>query len=142
MSRGEMSLAHTRRQCTAPTASGKPCRMAPLSGSDRCFTHAPDRAPARARARKRGGKATRAPRLFPLPAEPAALRDVASIQVLLEQTVHETLAQRNGYGRSRALGSLLLIALRALDAGEVWLRVEQRLAALEAQQTDRPLRRA
>jgi hypothetical protein len=101
--------------------------MAPVAGSDRCFTHAPERAQERAKARKRGGQARKTPRLFPLPAKPAKLRDVLSIQAALEQVVHETLAQRNGHERSRALGSLLMIALKALETGEL----EMRLAALE-----------
>lgn len=40
--------------------------------------------------------------------------------------------------RSRALGSLLLIALRALEIGSL----EERVAALEAQLATRHLRRA
>ncbi|MBA3497174.1 MAG: hypothetical protein H0T86_08720, partial [Gemmatimonadales bacterium] len=53
---------------------------------------------------------------------PDALRDVGSIQTVLERTVHETLAQPNGHERSRAVGSLLMIALRALEVGELEAR--------------------
>jgi hypothetical protein len=113
--------------------------MAPVAGSDpaRCFNHAPERAPERAKARKRGGEATRTPHLFGLSAEPAALRDVGSVQTVLERTVHETLAQANGHERSRAIGALLMIALKALEVGEL----EGRLAALEEQLTRRGIRR-
>lgn len=52
--------------------------------------------------------------------------------------MYETLAQRNSPMRSRALGSLLLIALRALEIGSL----EERVAALEAQLATRHLRRA
>jgi uncharacterized small protein (DUF1192 family) len=65
------------------------------------------------------------------------LRDVASIQEILERVTHETLAQANGHERSRAVGSLLMIALKALEVGEL----EARLAALEEQIT-RPRRMA
>ncbi len=105
--------------------------MAPVVGSDLCFTHAPERAPDRAVARRRGGEARRTPHLFAIGEMPDALRDVGSIQTVLERTVHETLAQPNGHERSRAVGSLLMIALRALEVGEL----EARLAALEEQIT-------
>ncbi|MBA3498508.1 MAG: hypothetical protein H0T86_15530 [Gemmatimonadales bacterium] len=51
--------------------------------------------------------------------------------------MHETLAQPNGHERSRAVGSLLMIALRALEVGEL----EARLAALEEQITRHGSRR-
>src|SRR5687768_13400119 len=89
------------RRCAARTATGKPCSMAPLADSDRCFNHAPEAAPKRAKARKRGGQRTAAPILFPLPKAAVQLRDVASIQAVLEQVVHETRAQRNCSHRSR-----------------------------------------
>jgi hypothetical protein len=111
--------------------------MAPVAGSDRCFTHAPERAPDRAKARKRGGQARRTPHLYTLGASPDALRNVESIQVVLERVTHETLAQPNGHERSRAVGSLLMIALKALETGEI----EQRLAALEQQLAAHGLRR-
>jgi hypothetical protein len=65
------------------------------------------------------------------------LRDVAAIQDVLEKVTHETLAQANGHERSRALGSLLMIALKALEVGEL----EARLVALEEQLTARGPRR-
>ncbi len=126
MSAGPMSSAY-RRRCRARTRRGEPCRMAPVIGSDHCFTHAPEKARDLAEARKRGGQARQTPRLFELPATPVALRDVVSVQGLLERVVHETLAQSNGHDRSRALGSLLMIALRTLEAGDL----EARIVALE-----------
>jgi tRNA U34 5-methylaminomethyl-2-thiouridine-forming methyltransferase MnmC len=112
--------------------------MAPLEGSDRCFTHAVDQAPARARARRRGGQATRTPSLFPLPAEPSQLRDVVSVQTLLEEVVHQTRAQPNSAQRSRTIAVLLGVALRTLEIGEL----ESRIQALEERLSTRNLRRA
>jgi hypothetical protein len=112
--------------------------MAPVSGSDQCFTHAPERAQERAKARKRGGQARETPHLYPLPKTPGTLRDVESIQTALEQVVHETLAQRNGHERSRAIGSLLMIALKALETGEMESRLralEERLATMQPRRT-------
>lgn len=112
--------------------------MAPLEGSTRCFIHSPEQAARRAKARKRGGQRRRVRNLFPLPETPTSLRDVPAIQDLLERTVHETRAQRNTAQRSRALGSLLLLAMRAMETGEL----EARIAALEQRLLERPLRRA
>lgn len=123
--------AHSKRRCSATTSRGAPCRMAPVTGSEppRCFTHAPERARDRAKARKRGGEARRTLRLFAIGETPAELRDVVSIQRVLESTVLETQALPPGHERSRAIGSLLMIALKALEVGEL----EARLAALEQQ---------
>ena len=57
------------------------------------------------------------------------LRDVASVQEVIEEAVRDTLAQPNSAQRSRALGYLAGIALKALEVGEL----EARLAALEGQ---------
>jgi hypothetical protein len=112
--------------------------MHPLSGSERCFNHAVETARDRAEARRKGGLATRTPHLFEIGKDPSPLRDVASVQALLETVVHETRVQPNGPERSRALGSLLTIALRALEVGEL----EERIAALEAQVHSRARRTA
>jgi uncharacterized small protein (DUF1192 family) len=49
------------------------------------------------------------------------------VQALLEETVSTTLAQENTGQRSRTLGYLLGLALKALEVGEL----EERIAALE-----------
>jgi hypothetical protein len=122
----ETKLTNGQR-CTARTVRGQPCRMPPLRGSTRCFNHSAEVAGDRAKARKRGGRAWRTPQLFPAPAAPTPLRDVASIQVVLERIVSETLAQPNSCQRSRAVASLLLVAFKALDTGSL----EERISSLE-----------
>ena len=102
--------------------------MPPLQGTERCFNHSPDRGRDRAKARKRGGRQRRTPLLFPPPAGPTPLRDVASVQTVLEQVMSETLVQPNSHQRSRTIAALLTVALRTLEVGEL----EARLAALEA----------
>lgn len=101
--------------------------MAPLVGSDLCFTHSPESQAERDRARQRGGEATSAVRYFDVPAEPDRLRAVEAVQSLIERTIHETRTQANDAGRSRAIFAGLRLALLALAAGD-W---EARLAALE-----------
>jgi hypothetical protein len=112
--------------------------MPPVAGSNRCFAHSPERAAERAKARRRGGRRTVVRNLFALSKDPLPLRDVPAIQALLEKTVHETRAQRNSSHRSRAIGALLMIALKALETGSL----EDRIAALEERLTQRPLRSA
>lgn len=114
-------------RCVARTGHGTPCGMPPLRGTDRCFNHSPDRARQRANARKRGGRQRRTPFLFPPPTGPTPLRDVASIQAVLERVMSETLVQPNGHQRSRTIAALLTVSLRTLEFGEF----EARLTALE-----------
>jgi hypothetical protein len=101
--------------------------MPPLASGRFCFAHAPERGAARARARASGGRRSRTRTPTELPAEPPKLRDVESIQVQLELAYFDTQAQPNCSHRSRTLGYLLGMALRALEVGEL----ESRLEALE-----------
>ena len=59
---------------------------------------------------------------------PPQLRNVGSVQALIERAVGDTLVQENSAQRSRTLGYLAGMALRALEVGEL----EERLTALEA----------
>ena len=102
--------------------------MAPIAGSPYCFAHSPDRARERAEARKLGGRNRQTTGATGSPSEPVRLRDVRSVQALIESAVSDTLVQENSAQRSRTLGYLAGIALRALEVGEL----EDRLAALEA----------
>jgi hypothetical protein len=110
--------------------------MAPLSDSAFCFAHSPSAAPKRAKARQAGGRARAVPRLFEVPTEPVPLRAVADVVKILEQVTAETLCLRPGADRSRAIGSLLLLALKALETGEL----ENRIAALEERVNTGPRR--
>lgn len=61
-------------------------------------------------------------------AEPVPLRDAASIQKLLEQFVADAAVMPNTPRRAQALATLLNLALRLVEVGDI----EGRLAALEA----------
>ena len=101
--------------------------MAPLEGSTFCFAHDPRRGKERAQARKRGGHNRQTPRASDAAREEISLGDVAGIRAILEDVVADTLAQENSAQRSRAVGTLLGVALKALEVGEL----EQRIEALE-----------
>ena len=56
------------------------------------------------------------------------LRDIPSIQAVLEAAIRDTSRQENSTARNRTLGYLAGIALRAVELGAL----EDRLSALEA----------
>lgn len=118
----------SRGRCQGRTRSGAPCRMPPAAGASLCFTHDPERAQERAAARKRGGYNRRT-----APGELASadveIRSAADVQRVLVAVLKDAAKLENSVQRAKALGSLLLVALRTLEVGEL----EQRLAALEQQ---------
>jgi hypothetical protein len=124
--------------CVARNARGQPCQMPPLQDSDRCFAHDPKGGAARAKARKRGGRHRRAGLAIDAPAEAPGLRDVGAIQEQLEAALFNALRLENSNSRSRTVGYLLQIGLKALEVGEL----EARLSALEAQALTGPRRMA
>lgn len=114
-----------RARCAGTNAEGESCGMAPGLGSPWCFAHDPKRGRDRAKARKLGGTNRRAA----ASGQPVPLRTVGDIQAQLEQAVGDVLELENSARRAHALGSLLTLAMRALEVGEL----EQRIDALEQQ---------
>ena len=100
--------------------------MAPLDGRDHCWAHDPENRAQAMEARRQGGT-TRQRRKQPA-GEVQQLRDVGSVQGILEQAVADTLALENSVQRNRTLAYLATGLLSALEKGEF----EQRLADLEA----------
>ncbi|HEU4630158.1 MAG TPA: hypothetical protein VFS08_10460 [Gemmatimonadaceae bacterium] len=120
------SDAGAEGQCTAHTSRGTPCGMRPLRGRPFCWTHDPERAPDRAAARKLGGHRRKRGTGEDVP-ESLQLRDLQSVQELLERAVREALAMDTSAERCRLLLSAVDRATQLLKVGEH----EQRLAALE-----------
>ena len=94
-----------------------------------CFNHDPAKGRERAKARKKGGRNRQTPKAGG-EAQVVLLRSVGAVQELLEGAVADTLVQENSARRSRTIGYLAGLALKALEVGEL----EDRLAALEAMQ--------
>ena len=115
------------KRCRETNADGKPCKMPPLEGKDTCWTHTPELAQARERARQKGGRNTRAPKWSPGDGSPPQYRTVDAIQGLLELAIADTLLLANTEGRSRTVGSLAGQLLGCLEVGEL----EERLKTLE-----------
>jgi hypothetical protein len=115
-------------KCADTNRAGEPCQMPPLGDSLFCWAHDPSRGADRARARREGGRKRATPTLSTLPEAAPSLRSVPAIQAQLERAYWDSLALPNSAQRSRALGSLLMIAAKLLEVGEL----EARLEALEA----------
>ena len=120
-------------RCKAKNRRAEPCRMA-AGESGLCFAHDPAKGRERAKARKKGGRNRQTPKAGS-DAQNVQLRSVGAVQALIEGAVADTLLQENSAQRSRTIGYLAGLALKALEIGEM----EERLAALECQ---RRLRRA
>ena len=116
-------------QCNATTKGGKPCPQSALPDSDRCYMHAPERAAERAEARRKGGlnRRTSKGKAWPDGAD-LKLRSVEDVQVVLEQALADTILQENSGSRTQGLVRVAMAALKALEVGEL----EVRMAALEA----------
>jgi hypothetical protein len=111
--------------CHGTNARGEPCGMAPLEGRDFCWAHDPENRGKAAAARRQGGANRR--RSKTAPEDAPRLRDVDSVQSILEQAVADTLALENSVQRNRTVAYLATCLLSALEKGEF----EQRLAELE-----------
>ncbi len=118
----------TGRRCQALNERGEPCRQHPLRDQDFCFWHSPEHAEEAAEARRLGGLRRRREGTVQAAFELDSLDSVPSIRRLVEIAVLDTLGLENSIARSRALGYLAQVALRALDIGEI----EERLATLES----------
>jgi hypothetical protein len=119
--------------CDFQKDNGEPCRMPSLTGGPLCWVHDPATAPARAVARREGGRRNRTRYGVVLPDAPLPLRSITQVQAECERLYHDTLQQPNGALRSRSLAAVLALALKVLETGEL----EQRIEALEARQLRR-----
>ena len=100
--------------------------MAPLEGRDHCWAHDPANRAQAAEARRQGGANRRRGKASA--GDAPRLRDVDSVQAVLEQAVADTLALENSVQRARTLAYLANILLSALEKSDF----EQRLSDLEA----------
>lgn len=122
-------LGATMARCKAKKKNGERCPNA-AGASGFCFTHDPARGAERAKARRRGGAARLVPHGGDPANLPAAVRSVADVQAVLDYTLRELVPHDNGIQRARALVSLSLACLKALEVGELEARLEQIEAAL------------
>ena len=98
-----------------------------MKDSDYCFMHDLRLARERAEARRLGGLRRRREKATSEVYDWAGLGKVKEIERILEVAVVDTLGLDNSPARSRTLGYLASLSLKALEVGEL----EERVAALE-----------
>ena len=122
---GELTTG--KRQCTAKTAKGHPCRAA-AGDTGFCFWHDPERTGERRAAQAKGGKMRHGRHLVTLGgSDPVTIRTVGDVVTLLERAVNDVLGLENSIARARCLGYLGGVIVKALEMGEL----EERLAEIE-----------
>lgn len=110
-------------QCAEIKDDGERCKAWSIKGSDRCWSHAPELAKKRAKARRKGGRA-RSNGDVPAPGRIDTVHDVLAG---LDRVVQATWRQDNTAARTRALVGAYRAALKAIEVGEI----EERISALE-----------
>jgi hypothetical protein len=121
------SNGETAGRCAQLKRGGARCGAKALLGSPFCFFHDPAAAQARAAASKRGGEHNRAA-VLPSATPDFPLNSATDAAALLSQTINQVLRGRINPRIANAVGYLLTVQLKALEAG----KTEERLAALEA----------
>jgi hypothetical protein len=111
--------------CSGITGTGARCRAIAITGSDYCHAHHPDRADARRKSARKGGK--RGGRGRPVV-------EVSDIKHRLEDLAEDVLEGKVDRGNAAVAGQLLNYALRAVSVGlkaRENEELEERLAELE-----------
>jgi len=117
--------------CKATTSTGEPCQAPSQRDSDFCFHHDPSQAPARAEARKRGGRHSHGLQMDPDSIPDIQITSVADVLELLSVAATDILLSKPSLSRARAICYLSTACLKALETGEL----EGRIVALEARST-------
>jgi len=121
------SNGETAGRCTQIKRGGARCGAKALLGSSFCFFHDPAAAQARAAASKRGGEHNRAA-VLPSATPDLPLNSATDAAALLAKTINQVLRGRIHPKIANAVGYLLTVQLKAIEAG----KTEERLTALEA----------
>jgi len=115
------------RGCAGFKENGERCNSPRLREGDFCLMHSPQHASEVAEARRLGGLRRRREATLVGAYALTGLETVADIRRILEIAILDTLGLENSIARNRTLGSLAVVALKSLEAGEF----EERLQVLE-----------
>lgn len=118
-------MATTAKTCQATTKRGQPCQS-PAGADGFCFWHSPARAAERAEARSKGGKARHGRAITYIPGEEGeiSLENARDVLKLIERAANDALKMERSLSRSRTLGSLAAVALKAVEVTELEARIE------------------
>jgi len=114
--------------CNARTKAGKPCGAPELPGRGWCFTHDPEQAKARAKARRKGGLSVHFGREAAEERLTVSIHTMSDVLELLQIAADDCLTKKPSLQRARALVCVSLAALKAVEV----TGLEERLSALEA----------
>ena len=115
------------RQCAFRSATGKPCRAAPLREGESCRMHSPERIKEVQEGRRLGGLRRRRESTISSAYQFKSLNTVNGIGRIVEIALLDTLGMENSIARNRTLAYLVQVALHTLEVGDM----EQRLSVLE-----------
>ncbi len=127
-----MAVIPVRRSCGGTNQRGQPCAHTPLRDRGYCLWHDPELEEEAQQARKLGGQRRRRERVIHGAYEFNGLATVEDLRRVLEIAVLDTLGLDNGVQRNRVLGSLVMVAAKLLEVGELQERLDRVEAALEA----------
>lgn len=122
--------ATVRRVCAGITKAGRQCGHPPLTDGAYCLWHDPELEEEATQARKLGGQRRRRERVIHGAYEFNGLATVEDMRRVLEVAVLDTLGLDNGVQRNRVLGSLVMVAAKLLEVGELQERVDRMESAL------------
>jgi len=115
-----------KKQCKANNKQGERCK-AFANDNGVCFMHDATKGKERAIARRNGGLATKQPHYADASLLPSSIRNIASVLLVLDYVLHESVGLDNSIQRGRLLVSIAHGYIEALKVGEL----EQRLEAVE-----------
>jgi hypothetical protein len=127
-------MAAHRRVCEHRHPTGEPCGAPPIRGETYCFWHHPEYEVEAAEAQRLGGMRSRREKTVTGAYELGEIDTVAGLHRVLEIAILDCLGLDNGIARTRTLGYLVAIGLKACAADDL----EARFRALEAAVNLRP----
>jgi hypothetical protein len=130
-------ITQPRPTCAATTSKGTRCQSPALLDGEYCFTHDPRTQRERQEARRLGGLRRRREKTVSTVYDWEGLDSVAEIRRILLVAVSDLLGLENSVARCRTLGTLMQVALKALEVGELEERVEALEEAVKQQTEER-----
>ncbi len=115
-----------KKQCKANNKQGERCK-AFANENGVCFMHDATKGKEKALARRNGGLATKKPHFADASVLPLTIRNIASVLIVLDYALRESVGLDNSIQRGRLLVSIAHGYIEALKVGEL----EQRLEAVE-----------
>jgi hypothetical protein len=115
-----------KKQCKANNKQGEQCK-AFANENGVCFMHDVTKGKERAIARRNGGLATKQLHYADASVLPLTIRNIASVLIVLDYALQESVGLDNSIQRGRLLVSIAHGYIEALKVGEL----EQRLEAVE-----------